>query len=312
MLNDNGPRLSLVQIKELFKLLELPPERVGEKTLEGYIYIPCPFEHLHTKPTKHTDCRLYFDTHPHLHCFHDSCAEELHGLNDYLRLVITGTSAFPSKEDEGREPVDLAYRDEVLARKSEFLRKYRRRRRKQGRIEIRPADFLSRAFGHVPEKLIWSGVLTSTGSLAHRANFRTVEEWLGMPPAAGWSFTCPSTFVRGSFNRNDAHVDSLEYLVLESDDLSPEDTAAMFEWLEATFATPLWAIVHSGRRGPHGWFYPILAVGNGFDFINLLSSRPGSAAGRLPLVSPCGWPGKFDRTLERNNHCYGYKTHEKN
>src|ERR1700730_2997860 len=85
--------LSEGQIKDAFALLNLPLGRA----LEGSpIYIDCPFKARHTGKNRGKDARLYFDTHPHVFCLHDHCAEERHKHNYLFRVAILGTPNYPA------------------------------------------------------------------------------------------------------------------------------------------------------------------------------------------------------------------------
>jgi hypothetical protein len=248
--------LTADQVRELFTYLKIPLECADAGSP---IFTVCPFQSRHTTVTRPRHTRLYFDTHPHLHCLHDSCKAELREFNTYLRLIITGSTEFPLRDEDGtgtRERPDYEYANEVRDALPDILRRFRRRRRKQKHVEIEPGKFLARAFEHHPEGLIWAGLPNSSGCLHHRIHFRSAEEWFRNSPDPAWSFTCPSLFVPGSSNRNNAHVLDLAYLVLESDIHSLEDSAALFEWFEWTFETPLWALVFSGNKSLHAWFYP--------------------------------------------------------
>src|SRR6516225_10496327 len=80
------------QIERLFHELNIPAQRIAEGSP---IDIRCPFEKLHTLRDERPSCRLWFDSYPHLHCFHVHCHEAIYQKNLYLRLLLTGTTEFP-------------------------------------------------------------------------------------------------------------------------------------------------------------------------------------------------------------------------
>jgi len=82
MLNDR-------QVRKTFELLEIPLKRMNESSP---IYIPCPYQEKHTKPTRARDCQLYFNDGPNIFCFHESCREALRELCDFVRFEVTGSN----------------------------------------------------------------------------------------------------------------------------------------------------------------------------------------------------------------------------
>jgi hypothetical protein len=60
-------------------------------------YCACPGAHRHTTPSRERDCRVYLDADnghaPTVHCFHDSCQEEVAAANFALRSTL-GKVAF--------------------------------------------------------------------------------------------------------------------------------------------------------------------------------------------------------------------------
>src|SRR5262245_11259884 len=87
------------QIEQIFGELSIPRSRIAEGSP---IDIRCPYEELHSKHNGSPGCRLWFDTHPHLFCFHEHCLEAIGELNTWLRPLTLGTTEFPdSVESEG-------------------------------------------------------------------------------------------------------------------------------------------------------------------------------------------------------------------
>ena len=68
-----------------------------------------------------------------------------------------------------------------------------------------------------PDDIIWMGETYDTGQSRHSANFKTCKDWLdfkSLPPRVAGG-----TFHVGSFNRKMSNVNSVPYLIIESDDL---------------------------------------------------------------------------------------------
>ena len=286
--------LSEEQIRKLLELLELPPERAHEGP---EIFIPCPFAHLHTKPTRERDCILYFDVVPHVWCFHESCAEERQGLNSYLRLTITGSTEFPDTPHTRPVPRttgSFVFEKQVAGSLPKLIAKFLPAQWPLEPITMTAPDFLRRLKVFKPDDLIWIGRKTSSGAPIHRIHFRTLARWKPSPPPPAWCYTAGAVFRPGSFSRSKSNVLAVRALILESDSLPPRETFAMARWVEDEFSVPLLACVHSGAKSlhcyfkhpdpnfKHGWldqWGPAL-VAAGFDRRTLSPSQPIRLAGQ--------------------------------
>jgi hypothetical protein len=246
-------KLSPEQIEKLFRELNLP---LSLASRGSPVDIPCPLRKLHTPGRRDArpECRLWFDTHPHLHCFHTHCYEELRELNTYLRLAITGTTGFPESSGPARPPGDYAYARKVEKRLPKILAKFRPGDWPPSPMEMSAPAFLKRLNVFKRTDHIWIGNFWDSGRPVFAAHFRTLMEWAKAPPPRGWPFTCGAAFIPGSFARSAANVKALRTLILESDSLSQLDTVAVARWIEDEFRLPLLALVHSGNKSLHCYF----------------------------------------------------------
>jgi hypothetical protein len=116
--------------------------------------------------------------------------------------------------------------------------------------------------GHVPP-LFWIGELYETGSSDHAVNFKTVVAWLakGQPYGPQISVCSFKTQLvregrilqmQDHGSRTKEWVEKKDYLVAESDSISPEQFGLVIRWIQG-FAT-LRAIVDTGNKSLHCWF----------------------------------------------------------
>jgi hypothetical protein len=241
------------QVEKLFQELNIPARRIAAGSP---IDITCPFEKLHTHRDGRASCRLWFDSHPHLYCFHVHCRESIYEKNLYLRLCIIGTTDFP---DDAPAPsagryADYAYAARVARTFPKLLTRFRPRIWPPEPIPMPAPEFLRRlgVFRRVDH--IWIGNERDSGQPRFATHFRTLSEWEKAPPPPIWAFTCGAAFLPGSFSRSNANVRARRALILESDALPPAETAAMARWIEAEFSLPLLALVHSGNKSLHCYF----------------------------------------------------------
>lgn len=242
--------LSEEQIRQTFEFLGLPTELAAEGSP---IYIECPFRAKHTGPNKAKDTLLYFDDYPHLWCFHESCRGERRELNFALRVIVTGTGAYPEGvtfNSPSAESGRLAAK--VVQDRKRILEKFTKALRPLAEIKLKPIEFLRVLFSL--EDVVWIGRTCDSGKERHAKHFRTIGEWLVKPPPAYWPYTTGCTFQSGAISRCVKNVIRRMYLILESDELSAEDTRAMFAWVEETLGLKLRAIIFSGNKSLHGWF----------------------------------------------------------
>jgi hypothetical protein len=246
--------LNKEQISQLSRELKLPPNRfIGG----GPIDIRCPFECLHTRQDVRATCRLWFDTHPHLYCFHEHCRERISETNLYLRLQILGTTEFPDDAIDVTSawpPGDYHYARRIAKQFPKLLSKFMPKKWPLVPIKKTAPDFLHALGIFKRGDLIWIGNERDTGRPIHASHFHTLARWRKNPPPAHWSFTCGSAFLPGTFSRSRANVKAPRTLILESDTLPLKETAAMARWVEDEFSLPLLAFVHSGGSSLHCYF----------------------------------------------------------
>lgn len=120
-----------------------------------------------------------------------------------------------------------------------------------------------------PDAVLWAGRITDSGE-GRGHHFQTRAQWLAAHPHAAappHPFTCPDTFLPGSFSRCGANVSDSPYLVVEADEAlghKPGTDAERAEnlrrnlcilrWLREELRWSLHAIVHTGGKSCHGWF----------------------------------------------------------
>jgi hypothetical protein len=246
--------LSDEQIERLFSELKFPLSLAARGSP---IDIPCPYRALHSSGRdSRPSCRLWFETHPHLHCFHAHCYDQLQELNTYLRLIITGTTDFPlDAPGPNKVSGDYAYARTIARKLPGILKKFRPFSWPPNPIAMRAPEFLKRLGVFKRVDHIWIGNERDSGQPKFSTHFRTLQEWTKAPPPLSWSFVSGCAFIPGSFSRSNGCIKALRILILESDALGGADTYAVARWIEANFALPLLAMVHSGNKSLH-CYYP--------------------------------------------------------
>jgi hypothetical protein len=249
---EKSDRLSSAQIERLFLELKLPLSLAGRGSP---IDIPCPYRELHSpRKDSRPSCRLWFETHPHLHCFHVHCYEQLQELNTYLRLAITGTTDFPEGAPGAKVSGDYAYARTIAKKLPKILLKFRPASWPPNPIEMSVPQFLERLGVFRKVDHIWIGNERDSGRPMFATHFRTLEEWRKAPPSRNWSFVSGAAFIPGSFSRSAANLKALRTFIVESDALGGADTYAVARWVEDEFSLPLLAVVHSGNKSLHCYF----------------------------------------------------------
>jgi hypothetical protein len=251
-------QLTSEQIAALFDELKLPRALAAKGSP---VDIVCPNEPLHTQHDGRASCRLWFDTCPHLYCFHLHCYETNQELNTWLRLKVLGSTEFPDdflpEEGGPKTAGDYVYAKNVERRFPKLLQRFRKSAPALEPIAIKAIDFLRRLRVFKSDDLVWVGQLNSAGLPKHVEQFHTLEEWTVTPPWLTWDYTAGGVFLPGCFSRSKANVKAVRALILESDSLSMEDTFAMARWVEDEFSLPLLAAVSSGNTSLHCYFrYP--------------------------------------------------------
>ncbi|MGC3992056.1 MAG: hypothetical protein QM796_20660 [Chthoniobacteraceae bacterium] len=123
-----------------------------------------------------------------------------------------------------------------------------------GWCDLHPTEqrrkFLAALF--LPEEIVWSGTKYSSGKPHHIKHFRPVRDWISLLGA--YPFISHCTFKTGTFSRSNDAVLLRKYLVLESDNLTHDQTLSVFNWLGSEGGLNLRAVVSSGNKSIHGWF----------------------------------------------------------
>jgi hypothetical protein len=268
--------------------------------------IICPHEELHSHRDGRPTCRLWFDTCPHLYCFHSHCREVNQELNTWLRLKVLGTTEFPDDFEpaNGRKaPADYAFARAVASMLPRLLKKFRPCAAALEPSQVAAADFLRRLRVFKPDDHVWIGKENSSGQPVHAANFRTLEQWKAASPPPMWSFTTGVAYLPGSFRRANANIKAVRALILESDELTVPETFAMARWVEDEFSLPLLAAVSSGNKSLHCYFrypgqnwvdtYGPALIAAGFDPRTFRPTQPIRLAGQVRAdngaVQPLLW-----------------------
>ena len=287
MLNDR-------QVRKTFELLEIPLKRMNESSP---IYIPCPYQEKHTKPTRARDCQLYFNDGPNIFCFHESCREALRELCDFVRFEVTGScrGEYEFRVYFGPRPNnELA--EQIKQTRETLIQKFRGKL-SPAPVKISSIELLSWLFK--PKDVLWIGQEFQSGSkYAH--HFRMLEEWVKKPPPPNWDFTTGATFWPGNCDRNNESVAQRRYLILESDrkdnagnPVSQEEQWAMIAWAQAELHLKLKHILFSGNKSYHAWALwpgedwfrehkPALEA-MGFDTKTMSKSQPVRLGGAIHL-----------------------------
>jgi hypothetical protein len=249
--------LNTEQICLLFDELKLPRERITEGSP---IDIVCPCEKLHSLQDGRRTCRLFFQSHPHLHCFHDHCLEAIRDKNTWLRLLILGSSDFPedavfgSNGEQAGPPGDYQYARKVTRALPKLIKKFSPESWNPSPIPMSAPEFLARLDVFKRNDRIWIGDIQDSGRPLHEAHFRTLAQWKTSPPHPSWSYTTGAAFLPGAFSRSVANVYKLRALILESDSHPQLESVALARWVEDEFSLPLLAIVYSGKKSLHCYF----------------------------------------------------------
>jgi hypothetical protein len=278
--------LSINQVHALFDELEIPRERIAEGSS---IDIICPFEKQHTNHDGRPSCRLYFNTHPHLHCLHVHCTEEIRDKNTWLRLLILGSTDFPEDAQFGSEETprycgDYGYARAIVRKLPRILKAFQPSSWPPEPIKMSVPEFLQRLRVFKKDDLIWIGDVRSSGLPMHATHFRTLAGWRENPPHPLWSYITGATYLSGSYSRTKDKVAAVRLLILESDARPQPEAWALAKWIENEFNLPHLACVHSGNKSLHNYFpYPGLdwlgrykpaLIAMGFDFRTFKPTQP--------------------------------------
>lgn len=230
-------------------------------------FMPCPGKHLHSLTGGKKDCQVKLNGAPTIFCFHNSCQAVIEDANYKMRFALWKESS------EGMEPAPLT---EMEREKIKIqMDKKRSEEKSRSWASEHKADILEKHSWPIadvfhespvtsdepsqdwtlfltlfePDDVLWTGQPMNSGP-RHAHNFQTVRQWKEQQPAG--RFTCPAVFKPGTLARKNENVLTRRYLVVESDVLTMDESAALFRWLRKRLT--LRAIVHTGGKSLHGWF----------------------------------------------------------
>ena len=231
-------------------------------------WVTCPGKALHTTKDKPKDCKVFANPggKPRLSCFHHSCAQAVADANQKLGMAMGArraaymTSGFsPSKEQVEAGAAKFRLLRKTWAAKDRILAQYAWPVAKV--VKESPVAVAGGVTAHWEQLLglfddsdvVWAGDMYDSGSPGDIHNFKTKAEWLAKGSIPG-PYVCPSTFKTSAWSRSAASVLNRRYLVVESDVLSKDDTAAVFRWLRDGVGLHLAAVIDTGGKSLHGWF----------------------------------------------------------
>ena len=223
-------------------------------------YCACPGVQHHTGPDSFRDCQVFLEGAPTIHCFHDSCANEVAHANLALRRALGTGKGTLEKLPRTKRTAKRVQQANVSNAQAMLGRIMEQGWHPADMWEDSPCRLLDdcthdwrrllQLFGETD--VIWIGDIKDSGLPAHARNFRTKREW-DREEHCPAQFTCPATFKPDSYSRSKSNVLTRPYLVVESDTLKKEEIGAVFRWLNKYL--PLYAVVDTGSgRSIHGWF----------------------------------------------------------
>ena len=259
-------------------------------------FIQCPGKHFHSSKNGKKDCRVTLDGAPTIYCLHSSCQPVIEEANYKMRRAIWERNPLPKREFTDEEKLKIKA-DLVSKKKEQELREWADKN-KEAIIKKYDwpladvyhespfmtddssfdADIFLKAM-YQPEDVLWIGQPQESGE-KFSEKFKTAGEWMETKDFG--NFICPSVFKTGSFSRSKDNVIARPYLVLESDELTLDETGSLFKWLRGFMY--LKSVIHSGGKSLHGWFaFPsdqlfkklkILLPELGFDWHLFTASQP--------------------------------------
>lgn len=225
--------------------------------------VRCPGESLHTTPNQITDCMVWNNGGTaRLYCLHRHCDGKVEQKNQRLARRARANGVRPARADSSNSAriynrgIDSRKSLEVLDMiQTDFSWTYNEIcNDPRGIVDLPPEDhyFLILSLFN-DDDIVWIGRdVRDTGTEGRRERFASVNEWMRKGRRDG-VFTCPSTFKPGVFSRCDDNVLTRPFLVIEADDLTHDQTGAVFRWMEA-LGYCLRAVVDTAGKSLHGWF----------------------------------------------------------
>ncbi len=118
-----------------------------------------------------------------------------------------------------------------------------------------------------PEAVVWTGQVTESG-INHADRWRTPSDWLSAFVEEVGPMVTPSTWKTGITSRKQENIASAPYVILDFDgpkgwkpcdqadlDRHIAESLAIARWLKDDRRWSLAAIVHTGNKSIHAWFY---------------------------------------------------------
>ena len=224
-------------------------------------YCACPGKNLHTAVSRDRDCEIHVDGAPTVFCFHTSCAPAVAATNQRLRSEMgkidrrgcCGHMSPPDRQERDLRQRALDAFPKLLVQFACPVEEFSARSPEAPSAEPEK-DWRSVLRLFREDDVLWIGDRFDSGKERHRANFRSVEDWLTLARPPG-PFIVPNVFRPGIQDRTAANVIGQRFLVIESDKLSKADTIAVIRWLSEKIR--LQAVVDTAGKSLHAWFdYP--------------------------------------------------------
>lgn len=224
----------------------------------------CPGKHLHTHKTKKRDTLVYFDYAPTIWCVHQSCKAVVDDANLRLRRACNGGNVEPRvitdeerkkmAERAARRKVEQGYRDWCHQHGETIFKKYAwdpvdAFHESPIMTEQPESDFVLFMSMFKPDDLVWIGQPEDSGKKSDAAHFKPASEWQKCGPTG--NYTCASVFNPTCSRCND-DVARRPFMVVESDELSKEESCSLTKWL-STFMH-LRCMLDTGGKSIHSWF----------------------------------------------------------
>lgn len=246
-------------MREVTYLHRLAEEVVGPVNWESEFIgtCACPGRESHTTPNQETDCRIYLEGRPHLHCFHSSCQERRTRTG---ALLQTKLGNLPGRKTQGLcepkprppevrfNPVDAEKVASLVS--SRIDARWLIRRSPIPVQELTPDDVLSSLYERSESVLIFVGTQRSQG-IIWRAGIRPFQAirhaegawFLNQPVDGKWRRKPDGRLTR----RSSECVSAWRFMVVESD-VVPE---AMWLRIIVQLPLPVVAIYSSGGKSIH-------------------------------------------------------------
>jgi uncharacterized protein YecT (DUF1311 family) len=219
-------------------------------------FCQCPGEHLHTTPTERKDCKVYIreGQAPNVHCVHASCEDARKEFNRQFQSAI-GKMENSGKSLSDAIPVFRAKQPEKHDWSADLKP-----------IELKTAWIHSHALSDcedVPElqREMWNHHLSLfadddniwVGNIYDSAKIARVDVWKKLLTPPG-NFVSHSTFTPEADGRKNEYIESIKYLVVESDTLTKTEQRSIFAWLQSHCGWSLRLVIDTAGKSLHGWF----------------------------------------------------------